>query len=158
MEEGPELRILGDGPLHDTTVRMLQSRPNSRIRLLGQVTPSEAQREIAKAKLLVVPSEWFEGFPMVIGEAFAFGTPVAVSNIGALPSLVQRGVTGIVFEPGDADSLRREIQKAWNAAGLLERLSLSSRQAFEQSYTEGSNYRLLMEVYARAIANQRGRA
>jgi glycosyltransferase involved in cell wall biosynthesis len=54
------------------------------VRFLGQVDAAEAQRQIAQASLLVLPSECFEGFPMVVREAFAFGTPAAVSDLGAV--------------------------------------------------------------------------
>jgi len=158
MKEGPELHVLGDGPLRGVVLELLRTRPDVPVRFHGHVPPAEAEKEIAQAKLLLVPSECFEGFPMVIREAFAFGTPVAVSNIGPLPEIVKDGVNGIVFDSGNADSLRRQVQRACQAPGLLERLSVGARKTFEQSYTEEVNYRALMSIYERAIATQRTRS
>ena len=87
-----------------------------------------AQDEIARACLLVLPSEWFEGFPMVVREAFAFGTPAAVSNIGPLPSIVRQGENGVVFEPGDPQSLLQVVRAAWEKAGELEHLAMGARR------------------------------
>jgi glycosyltransferase involved in cell wall biosynthesis len=112
----------------------------------------EAQAQIAGARLLVLPSVCFEGFPMVVREAFAFGTPAAVSRIGPLPSIVQHGTSGVVFEPGDSDSLLRVVRAAWETPGLLERLGQGARAEFETKYTEDANYTTLMEIYQQAIS------
>ncbi len=145
----PELRILGSGPerkwLEDLARPIL-----GRIVFLGQVSPAEAEEQIAGAKLVILPSRWFEGFPLVIREAFAHGTPLAVSDIGPMPSLVQHRITGTVFRPGDPGSLLGEVRTVWETPGLLEHLGLGARAAFETSYTEEANYRLLQEIYSHA--------
>jgi glycosyltransferase involved in cell wall biosynthesis len=150
----PELRLAGDGSLLPELVGMSAGLP---IRFLGQLSAEVAQVEIAQARLLILPSECFEGFPMVVSEAFAFGTPAAVSGIGPLPSIVEDGVSGVVFQPGAAASLLREVKKAWEPPGLLERLSLGARKSFEESYTEAANYRILMKIYEHAISTHRAR-
>lgn len=156
-DSAPELRILGDGPLR----RSLEARASAaggsgRIRFLGQLAPPEAETEIAHARLLVLPSVWFEGFPMVLREAFAFGTPAAVSGIGPLPRIVQHGCTGVVFRPADAAALLSEVRSVWNGAAL-ERMSGAARLEFELRYDEDANYEQLMAIYERAIEVQKER-
>jgi len=145
----PELRLVGDGELRPELERMAAGLP---VRFLGQVGGAEAQAQIAGACLLVLPSEWFEGFPMVVREAFAFGTPAAVSAIGPLPSIVQHGRSGVAFAPGDSDSLLHEVRTAWDTRGLLEQLGQGARAEFEAKYTEDANYATLMEIYRHAIS------
>lgn len=146
--DAPELRIAGDGPLRAELERMAANLP---VRFLGQLSSDEAQGQIARARLLLLPSECFEGFPMVVREAFAFGTPVAVSNLGPLPSIVQSGINGVVFEPGSPSSLVSEVRKAWQSSDLLKRLAKGARQTFEELYTEDANYATLMRIYETAI-------
>jgi len=98
-----------------------------------------------------LPSECFEGFPMVIREAFAFGTPVAVSNIGPLPSIVQHGINGVVFEPENRQSLLNTVRTAWETPSLLEELGAGARAEFESKYTEDVNYKILMDIYEQAL-------
>lgn len=148
----PELRLVGDGDLRPELERLAGNLP---VRFLGQVDGAEAQRQIAGARLLVLPSEWFEGFPMVVREAFAFGTPAAVSNIGPLPSIVRHGVSGVVFEPANPESLLHEVRRAWETPGLLEQLGKGARAEYEGKYTEEANYATLMDIYERAIAVSR---
>lgn len=153
--DAAELRVLGGGELRVDLENMAAGLP---VRFLGQLNATEAQLQIAEASLLVLPSEWFEGFPMVVREAFAFGTPAAVSNIGPLPSIVKSGVNGLVFEPANAESLLNTVRAAWQAPDMLERLGHGARQAFEALYNEDANYQMLMQIYEQAIAqNKRGR-
>ena len=151
----PELRILGDGPLREKLAGLADAQLKVRIRFHGQIESDRAQNEIARARLLVLPSVCFEGFPMVVREAFAFGTPVAVSDIGPLPDIVKHGESGVVFKPGNPESLKDEVRKAWETPGMLERLGEGARAAFLKEYTEDVNYKRLMEIYEAAIRTRR---
>jgi len=146
--DAPELRVLGDGELRSTLERMATGLP---VRFLGQVSASTAQQQIAEASLLVLPSEWFEGFPMVVREAFAFGTPAAVSDLGPLPSIVRHGESGVVFEAANVKSLLNTVRNAWQSPGVLEQLGQGARKAFEAYYNEDANYEALMRIYQSAI-------
>lgn len=148
----PELRVVGDGDLRPELEGLAKSLP---VKFLGQLPAAEAQAQIAGACLQVLPSECFEGFPMVVREAFAFGTPAAVSNIGPLPSIVQAGESGLVFEPANPPSLLHAVRTAWETPGLLERLGRGARREFETKYTEDANYAQLMAIYEQAIAVSR---
>lgn len=150
-ESAPELRIVGDGGMRAELEQLAATVPKVPIRFLGQLTGAAAQEEIARARLLALPSECFEGFPMVIREAFAFGTPAAVSNIGPLPSIVRQGENGVVFEPGDPQSLLQVIRAAWGKAGELEHLATGARCSYETMYNEDANYLMLMTIYERAM-------
>lgn len=88
---------------------------------------------------------------MVVPEAFALGAPVAVSGIGLLADIVRHGDSGVVFKPGNPESLFSEVRNAWETLGLLERLGANARKEFETKYTAGANYQMLMDIYAVAI-------
>lgn len=151
-QDAPELRVLGGGELRGELERMAAGLP---VRFMGQLSAAEAQQQIAEASLLVLPSESFEGFPMVVREAYAFGTPAAVSNLGPLPSIVKQGESGVVFEAGKPASLLEALRHAWCTSGLLEQLGRGARAAFEAHYTEDANYATLMAIYGKAMAQSR---
>jgi len=144
----PELRLVGDGDLRPDLERMAEGLS---VRILGQLTSQKAQAQIAGAQLLILPSECFEGFPMVIREAFAFGTPVAVSELGPLPSIVHHGISGIVFSAANPNSLFNKVRAAWSTPGLLEQLGKGARMAYEAKYSDDVNYKMLMGIYQQAI-------
>ncbi len=60
---------------------------------------------LRRLDLLIVPSLWFENQPLVILEALAARTPLAVSDLGGMAELVEPGVSGFRFPLGDAAAL-----------------------------------------------------
>jgi glycosyltransferase involved in cell wall biosynthesis len=151
-EGAPELRIAGDGPLRGTLQLQSAGAAKKTVTFLGQLSGECVREEMAQARLLILPSQCYEGFPMVIAEAFAFGTPVAVSDIGALPTIVQEGVNGLVFKVSDPQALLDVVRAAWGNPAELERLGRGARDSFEQHYSEEGNYQMLLEIYKQAQA------
>jgi glycosyltransferase involved in cell wall biosynthesis len=150
----PALRIVGDGPLRASLEALATSRGPANIEFLGAVAPAVAVREVAEAALLFIPSIGLEGFPIVLQEAFAAGTPCAVSDIGSLPILVKDGTNGLVFEARSPTAIAALVRRVWADDALLARISAGARASFEANYTEEINHRRLMEIYASALARR----
>ena len=153
-EDAPQLRIAGDGELRNRLEREAAGLP---IKFLGQIGQQEARSEIANSRLLVVPSICFEGFPMVLQEAFALGTPAAVSDVGPLPSLVKSGMLGGIFAPRNPASLLEEVRRLVSDQAVLGEKSLAARRTFEKEYTQDANVKALVQIYETAIAVKKER-
>jgi glycosyltransferase involved in cell wall biosynthesis len=97
---------------------------DGRLELVGPCRPDDLGLVLRNIDVLVVPSLWYENSPNVILEAFAHGTPVIASNHGGMSELVQAGVNGLLFAPGDAVSLGRQLQRLLDEPDLLRRLRL----------------------------------
>lgn len=150
-EGAPRLELIGDGPKRAALeARVREAGLEGRVVLRGQLPFAQAQQIVAHSRLLILPSIWFEGFPMVIREAYALGVPVAASRLGSMAELVEEGRTGVLFEPGDAPSLLRAVRGAWEAQEKLEAMGAGARQAFEAQYTAEANYDRLMAIYEEA--------
>jgi glycosyltransferase involved in cell wall biosynthesis len=117
------------------------------VRWLGRQTQEEVQRLLGEARCLIVPSRWYEGFPRVVVEAFARGTPVVASRLGGLAEIVEDGRTGRLFRPGDPDDLLSAV-RAIDRDGASMRPR--ARAEFEARYTADVSYRTLMRIYAEA--------
>lgn len=152
--QAPELRIIGEGPLRNELEGMAHGL---RVSFFGQLQAEQAKQHIAHAHLLVLPSEGVESFGMVVCEALAHGTPAVVSRRGPLPSLVEDGGCGLVFEPGNAKDLLDVVQPAFADRALLERLGSAAREAYERRYTPERGHDLLLNVYQRALAQKDAR-
>lgn len=101
---GIRLKIGGTGPM-ESPLKDYAAAHSLAIEFLGFVSGEEKQRLIAKAIGTVVPSEWFENFPISVLESLALGTPVIASRIGGLPEMIEHGESGLLFEPGDVEGL-----------------------------------------------------
>jgi len=155
---GPRLEIIGDGPMKETLERSVRTSGAARsVSFLGNVPHDDALKRIAQAKLLVVPSICFEGFPMVIQEAFALGVPVAASDIGSLPYLITENINGRLFPPGNAEALLSCVTKLLNDDAALQLLGAGAKRDFDAHYTAEENYSLLMAVYAAAAEHRKAK-
>jgi len=140
------LKIVGDGPLASWLVEAAQKIPG--VDLLGRMPPTEVYKLIGEAAFLVFPSEWYETFGRVAIEAFAKGTPVIASNIGAIADLVDSGRVGFQFQPGDAEDLAAKVERVLANPAELVQMRREARHEFEAKYTAQKNYQRMIEIYA----------
>ena len=148
------LRVVGEGPLAPA-VALAARHPG--VEWLGGQPRAAVQALMQRARVLIVPSVCYEGFPLVVVEAFAAGLPVVVSDIGSLASLVEDGVTGMHFRSGDAPALAARVRWALAHADELAAMRVRARQQFETRYTARRNYDMLIQAYQSAAANTRRR-
>jgi glycosyltransferase involved in cell wall biosynthesis len=155
-DSAPLLEIIGDGPEEDN-LRGFAEKAGiaTRVVFRGRLPFTEAQRLLGRAKAAVLPSVSYEGFPMVIREAFALGAPIVGSRIGSIQTLVSGAVNGALFEPGDAADLLRVVQRLWADDGQLMALASGARATFEEKYTAELNHGILMRIYDAAIQRRR---
>jgi glycosyltransferase involved in cell wall biosynthesis len=146
IQSGFSLRIAGDGPLRGKVEDAAAQYSN--ITFLGPLESENVHKEVRECTALVFPSIWFEGMPMTIIEALANGTPVLASNLGAMADMIQHEINGLLFEPGDIESLV-DCLKKWNEVPFEERnfMSLGARSSYEQYYTPEKNYEQLLSIY-----------
>ncbi len=141
------LKVIGSGPLSEELERTVRDK-GLKMEFLGLLSHAETMECMRSAEFLVIPSEWHEGFPMVVLEAYACGTPVVASRIGSLAEIVDDGVTGMTFPPGSADGLRERIRELMSDSGPRARLAAGARRRFDERYSRLANYRNLMEIYS----------
>ena len=145
-EEAPTLQIIGDGP-ERATVRAATEQ-DSRIRWLGHLPLAEVMHHIGQARCLIMPSISYETFGRTIVEAYAMGTPVIASRLGAMAELVDENRTGWSFEPGDPHDLRRALQACLDQpASARSFMRQEVRREFESKYTASRNYEQLLAIY-----------
>jgi len=106
---------------------------------------------IGDARFLVFPSTCYETFGLSIVEAFAKGTPVVASKLGAMKELVSHGRTGLQFCSGDPDELAAKVQELWGDGDALERMRSHARSEFEAKYTADKNYQFLIGIYEQVL-------
>ncbi|MFZ1028989.1 MAG: glycosyltransferase [Limnoraphis robusta] len=139
------LKIVGDGPLSSLVVEATQRLSN--VEWLGRKPMAEVYDMMGEAMFLIFPSKWYETFGRVAVEAFAKGTPVIASNLGAIAELVDNDRTGLHFRPSDPLDLAAIVEKAIAHPKELIQMRHSARAEYEAKYTPEKNYHQLMEIY-----------
>jgi glycosyltransferase involved in cell wall biosynthesis len=105
-----------------------------------------------RAAFIVMPSLVYEGFPMVVAEAFSAGLPIIASRLGALAELVEDGVTGLHFNANDPVDLATKVRWAQSHPEHMREMGARARAMYLRRYTPQANYERLMEIYAEASA------
>ena len=141
------LKIVGAGPLAGQVAEAARRLPG--VEWVGRKTLDEVCELVGGAAFLVFPSKWYETFGRVAIEAFAKGTPVIASRIGAIAELVEPGHTGLMFRPGDAPDLVAQVEWALDHPEQLARMRRAARAEFEAKYTAERNYEILMNIFER---------
>lgn len=148
VDDLPELRIIGDGPLSDRVASAAAGNP--RVSYLGRSSSADVLSHMKDAAFLVFPTEWYETFGRVAIESFAAGTPVIASGIGAVAEVVQDGVTGLHVPPGDPSALRKRARWLSSNPAARADMGAAARRTYLDRYTAERNYQQLIDIYQRA--------
>jgi glycosyltransferase involved in cell wall biosynthesis len=150
------LKVAGDGPMREQLEAQAR-RDGSNVEFMGRLDRSRVAQVLGEASFSVVPSQWFEGFPMVVVEAFACGTPVVASRLGSLAEIVREGSNGRLFTPGDPQALVAAVRAMFHAPGTLRQMRSNAREEFDARFSPAAGFRALMEIYQRASQSLRQR-
>ena len=103
-----ELLIAGSG--EESYLKYLREEYSDvNIKWLGWIDP---KCFFTRVDFTIVPSIWYENFPGVLIESFAYGVPVIASNIGGIPEMVVEGKNGLLFDPGNEEDLAEKLELA----------------------------------------------
>ena len=139
------LIILGEGPL-ESEVREA-NQIDSRIQYKGNVSTEKVFYYLKRSKFMVFTSEWYEGMPRTLIEAFATGTPVVSSDIGSMSTMIKDGRNGIHYEPGNVNQLYRFISDLISNDQLRRKLGFQAREDYLESFTRSANLKFYKKVF-----------
>lgn len=143
------LTLVGDGPAAKEVARLAAGRRD--VVLRGPVEPPEVLRLMRASAALLLPSIAAEGLPLTVLEAMAEGRPVAASDVGGLPSVVDPSTGWLV--PPTVDAWTRALPEI--AHGDHAPLGAAARARYETRYAPGPVLEQLVDVYRCAVEQQR---
>jgi glycosyltransferase involved in cell wall biosynthesis len=144
------LVVVGDGPER----ARLEAMAPATVEFRGSVPSDQVGAFLAGARALVLPSICYEGAPRTVVEAYAAGVPVVANRHGALPGIVADGVTGLLAEPGVADSWRKALE-ALLVDETSERLGQGAFSAWRSGYSPEQGLADLEAAYATVTVSAR---
>ena len=145
--------VIGDGPQREEYVD-LTKKLNLNIQFTGWLNNrKEYFRYLKKAYCVVVPSLWIECSGLVIGEAFACGTPVIGTNSGGIPELINNSGAGFVVERS-ADEIAERIGVLIEDKKLREEMGKKGRVFAEKYLSWEKNVARIAEIYEKLVARE----
>ena len=139
----PPLRCVGDGPMAE----QVRAAADRNIIAVGAVPRDEARQQIAVANFLVMASTSYEVQPLVIVEALAQGIPCLVPAFGGMADMIQDGITGLWYRPGDTVHFQEQARRLADQADSMRAACLAQARA---RYSHAVEESTLCDVYGRA--------
>lgn len=110
--------------------------------------------ELAKLDVMVLPSLFGEGLPMVVLEAMAAGVPVVATRVEGVPEAIRHGQDGVLVEPQSPSALAQGIKQL--LAGELSWTALreSALQRHANQFSDQAMAAGVAQVYHAVLAPQ----
>ncbi len=128
-----------DRDYFEEQIRPLMAQPH--VEYIGEIGDAEKSPFLSGAIALLMPIDWPEPFGLVAIEAMACGTPVIAFNRGAIPEIIEDGVTGFI------------VEDEAGAAGAVDRLPQLSREAIRKRFEERFTARRMANDYLATYRN-----
>jgi glycosyltransferase involved in cell wall biosynthesis len=137
------LKVAGKGPLEEPIKRYVEQKRLRNVELVGFAEGEAKRRLLSGSRFVVVPSEWYENFPVVILEAYASAKPVVAANIGSLPHIVDHGRTGVLFQPRQVEELAGVVRELVSDPARTGEMGLAGRRLLDDRFSEAECGRAL---------------
>jgi lipopolysaccharide N-acetylglucosaminyltransferase len=123
------------------------------VQLMGYLKGKELEHFIKNARLVVIPSRCYEGFPMAILEAAQFGKPCVCPDHGGFTEIIGKGenTIGQLFEPNNLNDLEKQILALWNQPVLVEELGQKAYEKLQKEYSSEVVYRKWNELFTKIL-------
>ncbi len=139
--------IVGDGPMkNNLEILSKKMEIDTNVEFKGYVSEEEKEKLIASSSAMVFPS-LYEGFGIVILEAFAQNKPVLVSDVKPLSDIVTHEQTGYVVNPFDENLWANFLLKIINNQNQAVTIGKNGHELLNEKYGQDSMYQKIIEMY-----------
>ena len=136
-------KLIGSGPEEESLKKLCLT---SNVEFLGAKFNMEMIRVLKMARALIVPSEWYDNYPVVISYAYALGKPVIASNINGIPEVVLDKKTGLLFETANVTELIEKILILYNDKIYASLLGKNGRNFLETELSLDNRIKKYREI------------
>lgn len=143
--EGLRLVIAGDGELRPLVEQHAASDPS--IEYVGWLSEDDLTERMRDAEVVLVPSQWFEGLPLVILRSLSVGTPLLVSDLENFSEDVVGDGVGWSFETGSTRDLARHLSILAKHPERSAALRSAARVSYESRYSPQVDLVRLENIY-----------
>ena len=141
------LVIAGAGPQERALRKLVAGQHLRHVHFVGPVRGATKMSVLERADVFVLPTYHVEGLPYALLESMAAGVPAITTRVGAIPELVDDGVSGVLIEPRSARALAAAICGLAGDRAALDRMGAAAHAAIMARYSIGRLAAELCRVY-----------
>ena len=162
MENYPDLefRLAGDCNIVDEVIgdtyrnKLLKENKGAkwlkRVKFLGKISDEEKEQEFADCDVFVSPS-LYESFGIIFIEAMRYAKPVIGCNVGGMKEVVANGETGLLCEPGNAQSFADCLERLIKDEMLRHMMGQAGLERLHRMFTEETMCEGALKIYREMI-------
>lgn len=154
VKQIPEVQfiLIGKGPLENQVKKILcVEAAEDHVDFLGQIKNNQLVKLYNQFKLLVIPSI-SEGLPNVLLEAFACGTPVLASAVGAIPDIIDDGVNGFLLESAEPAIIAQRINEILSKPENLPPVTKNAQELLHTRFSKQASASQFKEMFIEVIS------
>lgn len=130
--------------------RIQQSNLQDHITFLGHIPHEELDQYYRNALISLLPS-YYETFGVAVIEAMSYGLPVVAFSSGAIPEIIENGITGILVPPGDTHCLAQAVVTLMRNPELRKDMGAAAKQKVAECYDAEQPMHLFYSYYNSVI-------
>jgi len=134
------------GQMAELTDQVNQEKLGKWVRLPGEMPQEVVPVVLAMSQVFLLPS-YSEGMPVAIIEAMRSNTAIISTRVGAIPDMIENGVSGLLIKPGSPEEIAEAVMLLKKDEHLRMRLAAGARQAFDNNFEVSKGIGELAEVY-----------
>jgi|WetSurMetagenome_2_1015567.scaffolds.fasta_scaffold03437_7 glycosyltransferase involved in cell wall biosynthesis len=142
-----KLKIAGAGPQEMELKKIIAEERINGVEFSGYKTGDELWQLIGNAQAVVVPSRWYENAPYSVIEPMGLGKIVLAYRLGGLTELIEDGVNGFLFEPGNINNLAAKLEDVLSHPELVKSIGDKAIEAIKDKNDPEKYYQVLWEIY-----------
>ncbi len=150
VKPGQPLKIVGSGPEYKPLKALAKKLGlGSRVEFVGPKYGDVLKKIIARAYVVIIPSQWYEVFGLVNLEAAALGKFVIAADIGGIPEAVQGKHTALLFQPHNVDDLAAKMNWCWTNRRAVAEGGEEAREFVIKNFSPDKHFAGLLKIYER---------
>ena len=117
------------------------------IKFLGQLAGRDLDKEIEAARAIVLPSRWPENMPLALLESLAKGKIIVAAAVGGIPEIIQDGLNGFLYPPGEIEALKTKIREVNGLTGEIRKKIKTQAWSAAQKLKPDDHLKSIMNKY-----------
>ncbi len=123
-----------------------KNKLKKKVTMVGMLTDEEMKKRFLRSSIFVCPSV-VENSPNSLGEAMLLGVPVVAARAGGIPSMLQSGKDGLLFEKSNVEMLTNSIIQMWDEPVISAVYGDNASRHARITHDADINYNRLIEIY-----------
>lgn len=144
-------KVAGTGALEPAVRARVREENLGHVEVLGHREGRQLLEIVRGARAVVVPSEWYEPFSLVILEAMAAARPVIASRIAGPAEILSHGADGLLVPPGSVEEFAAAFRALWRDPARAIEMGRRGLEKTRTLYTPDGHYRRLMRHFEEVL-------